>query len=360
MAPTASQVPKESADQVTTDSFVKVLAESSNLKSVPTQFTFSNNSKGSYSDSIPIIDFSQLTSENPHQRSKALQELAKACEEWGFFVLINHGIPETLLKAIIDASLEFFELPDEDKRRYEAKSPSDPIKSGTGSVITTANHKIHLWRDFVKSYVHPEFHCPEKPQILRDTVFEFSEKTRSVTRKLLQGISENLELEQGYIDEALKLDSCFQLYAANFYPPCPQPDQAIGLPPHTDHGLLTFLIHNGVAGLQIQHNGEWFNTNSPQNSILVNTADHLEIFSNGRYKSVKHRAVVNSEATRISVVMANGAAPDAIVGPAAPLVERDGRALYRPMKFIEYVETMLSNRLQGKGNLECLKIEEDE
>ncbi|KAK6156804.1 hypothetical protein DH2020_011052 [Rehmannia glutinosa] len=359
MAPTASQVSKESAE-VTTDSFVKVLAESSNLKSVPTQFTYSNDSKGSYSDSIPIIDFSQLTSENPHQRSKALQELAKACEEWGFFVLINHGIPETLLKAIIDASLEFFELPDDDKRRYEAKSPSDPIKSGTGSVITTANHKIHLWRDFVKSYVHPEFHCPEKPQTLRDIVFEFSEKTRSVTRKLLQGISENLELEQGYMDEALKLDSCFQLYAANFYPPCPQPDQAIGLPPHTDHGLLTFLIHNGVAGLQIQHNGEWFNTNSPQNSILVNTADHLEIFSNGRYKSVKHRAVVNSEATRISVVMANGAAPDAVVAPAAPLVERDGRALYRPMKFIEYVETMLSNRLQGKGNLECLKIEDDE
>ncbi|KAK6135663.1 hypothetical protein DH2020_030600 [Rehmannia glutinosa] len=361
MAPTTSQVPPnhESAED-TTDSFVKVLAESSNLKSLPTQFTYSNDSKGLYSDSIPIIDFSQLTSENPHQRSKALQELAKACEEWGFFVLINHGIPETLLKAIIDVSLEFFELPDEEKRRFEAKSLSDPIICGRGSVITTENHRIRLWKDFVKCYVHPEFHCPEKPQILRDIVFEFSEKTRSVARKLLQGISENLELEQGYMDEALKLDSCFQLYAANFYPPCPQPDQAIGIPPHTDYGLLTFLIHNGVPGLQIQHNGEWFNTNSPQNSILVNTADHLEIFSNGRYKSVKHRAVVNSEAMRISIVMANGAAPDAVVGPAAQLVERDGRALYRPMKFIEYIETMQSNRLHGKGNLECLKIQDDE
>ncbi|GFP86789.1 protein srg1 [Phtheirospermum japonicum] len=357
MAATASQVPQQS----TTDSFVKVVAESSTLKSVPSQFTYYvNDSKASDSDSIPIVDFSLLTSANPHQRSNALQQLAHACQEWGFFVLINHGIPETLLKAIIDTSLEFFELPDEDKKRYEAKSPSDPIKSGTGSVINTSNHKIHLWRDFVKSYVHPDFHCPEKPPTLRDIVLEYSERTRSVARKLLQGIGENLELEEGYIDEALELDSCFQLYAANYYPPCPEPDQAIGLPPHTDHGLLTFLIHNGVAGLQIQHNGEWFNTNSPRNSILVNTADHLEIFSNGRYKSVKHRAVVNSQAARISVVVANGAAPDAIVGPAAPLVERDGRALYRPMKFIEYVETMLSNRLQGKGNLDCLKIEEDE
>ncbi|KAL3843780.1 hypothetical protein ACJIZ3_001183 [Penstemon smallii] len=155
--------------------------------------------------------------------------------------LINHGI--------IDASLEFFE------RKSDCTSQGarrNPIKSGTGSVLNVANQRIHLWRDYVKSYA----------------------------------ISENLGLEQGYIDNVLKLDSCFQLYAANYYPPCPEPDQAI------------------VAGLQIQHNGKWFNTNSPQNSILVNAADHLEIFSNGRYKSVKHRAVVNSEATRISVVNA--------------------------------------------------------
>ena len=81
--------------------------------------------------------------------------------------LVNHGIPEKLLKAIIASSLEFFELPEEEKRRYEAKSASDPIKSGSGSLINAANQKVHLWRDFVKSYVHPEFNCPSEPQTLR-------------------------------------------------------------------------------------------------------------------------------------------------------------------------------------------------
>ena len=95
----------------------------------------------------------------------------------------------------------------------------------------------------------------------------------------MHAMEQNLGLEQGFVDEALKLDSCFQLYAANYYPPCPEPDQAIGIPPHTDHGFLTFLIHNGVAGLQIQHNGEWFDTISPQNAILVINSDHLEVCS---------------------------------------------------------------------------------
>ncbi|XP_057798921.1 2-oxoglutarate-dependent dioxygenase 19-like [Salvia miltiorrhiza] len=344
---------------VAQNSFVKALAESSTLKSIPSHFTFATDSKGSHSDSLPIIDFSLLNSTDPHQRSQTLRHLDDACREWGFFILVNHGIPETLLKAIIEASVEFFELPEEEKRRYEAKSASDPIKSGSGSLINTADQRVHLWRDFVKSYVHPDFNCPRHPHSLREQLSEYSDQTRVVFRKLMHAIGENLGLEEGFVDEALKLDSCFQLYAANYYPPCPEPDQAIGIPAHTDHGLLTFLIHNGVAGLQIQHNGEWFDTISPQNAILVNNADHLEILSNGRYKSVRHRAVVNTEATRISVVMANGAAPDAVVAPAPQLVEQDGRPFYRPMKFIDYVETMLSNRLLGKSNLDCIKIQDE-
>lgn len=87
MVAAASEGPHESANVNSSDLCVKMLAESSTLKSVPSEFTYVNDSKGSYSDSIPIIDFSQLTSANPHQRSNALQKLAKACEEWGFFVV---------------------------------------------------------------------------------------------------------------------------------------------------------------------------------------------------------------------------------------------------------------------------------
>ncbi|KAH6793427.1 hypothetical protein C2S52_003904 [Perilla frutescens var. hirtella] len=338
---------------------LKVIAESSTLKAVPSKFNFSNEPTAFTSESLPIIDFSALITSDPHQRSKALHDLTGACRDWGFFILVNHGIPESLMNATFTAIKQFLSLPDSEKKQYEAKSASDPIKCGNFNVANTSNQSFTLWRDYLKLYVHPEFHCPQQPQLLRDTLPEFAEKTRPVLRQLLQAIGENLGFEDGFIDETLKLDKCFQLYAANYYPPCPQPDQAIGIPAHTDHGLLTFLIHNGVAGLQIQHNGEWFDTNSPQNSILVNTGDHLEILSNGRYKSVRHRAVVNTEKMRISVVMANGAAPDAVVAPAPQFVEQDGRPKYRAMKFIEYVETMLSNRLLGKTNLDCIKIQED-
>lgn len=106
---------------------------------------------------------------------------------------------------------------------------------------------------------------------------EYCRRTREVARELLRGISESLGLEASYIDKTLNLDSGLQILAANFYPPCPQPDLAMGLPPHSDHGLLTLLIQNENGGLQLQHNGKWVNVNASSNSFLVNTADHIEV-----------------------------------------------------------------------------------
>ncbi|KAL2490969.1 2-oxoglutarate (2OG) and Fe(II)-dependent oxygenase superfamily protein [Abeliophyllum distichum] len=340
---------------------VKVLSESSAvLKSVPSKFNFVNEPTALNSDSIPIIDFSLLTSGHPHQRSRFIQELGKACQEWGFFILVNHGIPENEMKAMFEAATEFFNMPAEEKLQYEPKNASDPIKCGNFNVTDTSNHTFTLWRDYLKLYVHPEFHCPLKPDSLREALLNYSERTRKLARALLEAISETLELEKGYMEETLNLESLFQLFAANWYPPCPQPDRAIGIPPHTDHGLLTFLIHNGVAGLQIQHNGDWFNVNSPQNSILVNTSDQLEIFSNGRCKSLMHRAVLNNEKTRISIVVANGPSPNAIVGPAQPLAARDGRASYLPMKYMEYIEKQLTkSQVNGKSILEQMMIQDE-
>ena len=97
--------------------------------------------------------------------------------------------------------------------------------------------------------------------------------------ELLKAISESLGFEQSYIEKAMNLKSGFQLFAANLYPPCPQPELAMGIPAHTDHGLLTLLIENEIGGLQIQHNGKWFHVNPLPNSFLVNTGDHLEVNS---------------------------------------------------------------------------------
>ena len=108
---------------------------------------------------------------------------------------------------------------------------------------------------------------------------EYSQRVREVARGLLKGISESLGLEGSYIDKALNLEQGKQIFIANLYPTCPQPELAMGMPPHSDHGFLTLLIQNGIGGLQIQHKGKWVDVGALPNSFLVNTGDHLEVHS---------------------------------------------------------------------------------
>jgi len=76
---------------------VKELLDSSTDSStaIPTNYntsSFLNEPAASEPDdqeSIPVIDFGLLTSPDPNQRSQAVQDLTKACEEWGFFLVRN-------------------------------------------------------------------------------------------------------------------------------------------------------------------------------------------------------------------------------------------------------------------------------
>ncbi|KAK7385348.1 hypothetical protein VNO78_31064 [Psophocarpus tetragonolobus] len=143
----------------------------------------------------------------------------------------------------------FFELSEKKKGRHKVL---DPIRYGTSFNLMV--DKNLFWRDYLKCHVHPHFYVPSKPPGFRETVDEYITKNREMVGELLKGISLSIGLEENYIHKRLNLDLGSQLLIVNFYPPCPKPELAMGLPAHTDHGLLTLLMENNFGGLQIQHN----------------------------------------------------------------------------------------------------------
>ena len=338
---------------------VKTLAESADFSSsIPSTHAFYTTSNDLASskedeDSIPIIDFSLLTSTNPDERSKAIQLLGKACEDWGFFLLVNHGVDTD---AIIEAAKKFFDLTDEEKTEFKGKHALDTIIYGTSFNTSESLEKVFFWRDFIKTVAHPAFHCPNKPSGFSQAVNEYTKELRRLTDELLKAVSESLGLEPLYAHKAMNMGSTFQQFAANFYPPCPNPENAIGLPAHSDQGLLTFLIQNGINGLQIYHNDKWVSVDANINAFSVNTGDQMEIMTNGKYKSVIHRALVNNKTTRISVASPCGPSLDTVVNPAPELVSKTNPAAYSGMKYQEYLGLKYSNRTGGKTSLDHVRI----
>ncbi|KAF7843003.1 protein DMR6-LIKE OXYGENASE 2-like [Senna tora] len=347
------------SEHASSSSSIKSLSESG-ITSIPSSFDASKNLHdlavldSPQNSTIPIIDFSLLTSTNPQQRCKIIQHLGKACEEWGFFLLINHGIPKRLMESMMEGVKGFFNLSDEEKREFQGKHIFDPIRCG--SSFNTAIEKVHCWRDFLKVFVHPHFHFPHKPPGFSDTAFEYLKEIRGIIKELLKGVSESLGLEADYISKAVNLESSFQVFIANLYPPCPQPELAVGILPHSDHGLLTIASENGTNGFQILHNGNWVKVIAPPNALMVNTADLLEVVSNGKYKSNVHRAVVKSNSTRISMVTFNGSSLDQVISPAPELVDETHPPVFSCLTYRQFYEIQQSNSLHNKSVLDRVRI----
>ncbi|KAH7655534.1 Thebaine 6-O-demethylase protein [Dioscorea alata] len=308
-------------------------------------------------EEIPIIDFSLLVGGMAMERAEVIRHLSMACRDWGFFMVVNHEIPKRLMGEMLDAFVKFFNQSEEEKNEYIHKNVLNPIKFGTS--INNYEDKIRYWRDFLKMVVNPEFHFPAKPFGFRNTLLEYAACTRKMGKELLKAIWESLELKTDDIEAALDIKSCFQSIIGNFYPPCPQPELALGLPPHSDHGLLTILLQNGINGLQVKHNNKWLHIKQLPNSFLVNIGDQMELVSNGRYKSVLHRAEVNGKSTRMSIATIIGPSREAIVAPPPQLVEHDHHLAFNGMRYKDFLEQHQPNPLKGKSILDLLKVRDE-
>lgn len=74
------------------------------------------------------------------------------------------------------------------------------------------------------------------------------------------------------------------------------------------------------------------------------------------YKSIEHRATVNSEKERITMAMFFNPSFEAQVGPSRSSVLINGPPLFRTMKMEQYVKDFFSRKLNGKSFIEYLKI----
>jgi hypothetical protein len=96
------------------------------------------------------------------------------------------------------------------------------------------------------------------------------------------------------MEKALKIESnevtelfnhITQAMRWNLYPPCPQPENVIGLNPHSDVGALTILLQaNEIEGLQIRKDGQWIPVQPLPNAFVINIGDMLEVIGTLLYQ----------------------------------------------------------------------------
>lgn len=100
---------------------------------------------------------------------------------------------------------------------------------------------------------------------------------RRVGDKLFTYLSLGLGLERHELKEGAGGDDIEYLLKINYYPPCPRPDLALGVPAHSDMSAITLLVPNDVPGLQICKDDRWYNVNYVPNAIVIHIGDQIEV-----------------------------------------------------------------------------------
>ncbi|KAG6427469.1 hypothetical protein SASPL_111717 [Salvia splendens] len=304
---------------------------------------------------LPVIDFAHLQGPN---RRQALHSLAHACEHFGFFQLVNHGIAEEVTEKMVNVGKRFFEMPLSEREKYMTADMNAPVRYGTS--FNQNRDGVFCWRDFLKLICHPLPqllpHWPSSPIDLRESAANYAEETRALYMVIVEAIVESLGLNKREETIMKEMEDGSQLMVVNCYPPCPQPDLTVGMPPHSDYGFLTLLLQDDVEGLQILHKHRWLTVRPIPGSFVVNVGDHLEIFSNGRYKSVLHRVLVNSTNCRISVASLLSFPFTSTVRPAVALITPTNPRRYKDTDFATFLDYIKSSDSKNKNFLHTRSI----
>ncbi|KAG8638533.1 hypothetical protein MANES_14G039700v8 [Manihot esculenta] len=226
---------------------------------------------------VPIIDFAMLK-QNPGQRAQVIRAIGNACRRLGYFQIINHGICPTTLEGALSAASDYFELPMEEKIKLMSNDVRKPVRYGTS--IRDGTDKFQFWRVFLKHYAYPLSDWldlwPNNPPHYREKMGKYCQEARKLALELMAAITESLGLGPTYLGS--KMEEGVHVMAVNCYPPCPKPDMALGLPPHSDYSCLTILLQSS-PGLEIMdpEDGKWKAVPDQLHGTLqVQVGDHVE------------------------------------------------------------------------------------
>ncbi|XP_044470736.1 flavonol synthase/flavanone 3-hydroxylase-like [Mangifera indica] len=288
---------------------------------------------------MPTIDLNDPSEEN------LVRLVAEASRDWGIFQVVNHGIPGDVISKLQSAGREFFELPQEEKEVY-AKPPGAQTVEGYGTTLQKEVDGKKGWVDHLFHKIWPpssinyQFWLKHPPY--REVNEEYAKYIKEVVDKLFKTLSLGLGIEGHVLKEASGGEDIEFLLKINYYPPCPRPDLALGVVPHTDLSTITILVSNEVPGLQVFKDDRWIDAKYIPNALIVHIGDQIEILSNGKYKAVLHRTTVNKEKTRMSWPVFLEPPGEFVIAPLPQLVGEDDPPKYKAKKFKDYIYCKLN------------------
>ncbi len=268
---------------------------------------------------LPVVDISPIASSGGAinagtECDEVATALAAACREIGFVIVRGHGIPAATIKRLRKAVIELFALPLAQKRalsvrpdNYRGYIPLGFFTPNAGGVAPDRYEGYKLHWDVDRSdpvcarcsLYGPNRWPPQLPSV-RAAVAAYWTHCDRVSRVLMRALAQAAGIDPETLLRTFTqpLTNMTLLH----YPPGAADCDETGIHPHKDTDALTLLAPDPVGGLQVRPPGQarWICADAPDDALIVNIGDILEVWSGGYYVSTPHRVLTQSAGDRYS------------------------------------------------------------
>nr|QCQ83073.1 putative gibberellin 2-beta-dioxygenase 1 [Ambrosia artemisiifolia] len=285
---------------------------------------------------IPLIDLSKPESKH---------HLVKACQDFGFFKVVNHGVPAKFITRLESEAIKFFDSPLSVKQK---SGPPDPFGYGNKSI--GGNGDIG-WVEYLLLNTKPESVYPDN---LQGIVNDYVTVVKNMACEIMELLADEMKLQPRNVFSKMLMDEqSDSVFRLNHYPPFPEFQESetngrklIGFGEHTDPQIISILRSNNTSGLEILlRDGRWMSVPPDSESFFFNVGDSLQVMTNGRFKSVKHRVVANGTKSRMSMIYFGGPPLSEKIAPLPSLMEENEDSLYKEFTWFEYKKSAYKTRL---------------
>ncbi|GMN57842.1 hypothetical protein TIFTF001_026944 [Ficus carica] len=323
---------------------------------------------------IPLIDLSKPESKTG---------IVKACEDFGFFKVVNHGVPMEFIRRLESQAVEFFSLPLSEK---EKAGPASPLGYGhkrigrSGDMGWVEYLLLTTDPDFISRKMSSIFGESENTDKLRIAFSEYISAVKKMACEILELMAEGLTIQPRNVFSKLLMDEeSDSMVRLNHYPPCQELEMdlvgngngtengngngnrnnkrkgnVIGFGEHTDPQIISVQRSNNTTGLQISlRDGSWISVPPDQDSFFINVGDSLQVMTNRRFQSVRHRVITNSAKSRVSMIYFGGPPLCEKIAPLPCLTDGE-ESLYKEFTWFEFKNFVYNSKLADNrlGNFE--------
>ena len=307
-----------------------------------------------HATTIPVIDFGASFAGGPGAVEATAAEIRDTLENVGFFVMVNHGVPQALIDRTFAEARRFHDQPMDAKRALLMNEHNNGYMTLGRYVVRTsqvnANDKPDLNEAFFsrrerapgdpllhsgRRWVGPN-QWPEALPGFREAVLAYTDAMDALSACVLRVIAVALDLPPTAFDDAFA-ESQFT-FRMTHYPPVTAAPNQFGIAPHTDANFLTFLAQSDVPGLQVRTpSGEWVAVPYIPGSYAVNTGDMMVRWTNGRFKSTPHRALPPVGRDRYAIPFFLGPHVDTVIESLPTCQGPDNPPRFPPITYGEYL-----------------------